>query len=72
MGVTTGISAGDRARTIAAAVDPASGPVDLVQPGHVFPLRARPGGIMERAGAPRRRSTSPRAPGCAAPGSSAR
>jgi 3,4-dihydroxy-2-butanone 4-phosphate synthase len=49
-GVTTGISAGDRARTIAAAVDPASGPADLVRPGHVFPLRARPGGILERAG----------------------
>ncbi len=49
-GVTTGISAGDRARTIAVAVDPASGPSDLVVPGHVFPLRARPGGILERAG----------------------
>jgi 3,4-dihydroxy-2-butanone 4-phosphate synthase len=49
-GVTTGISAADRARTIAVAVDPASGPDDLVQPGHVFPLRARPGGILERAG----------------------
>jgi 3,4-dihydroxy-2-butanone 4-phosphate synthase len=49
-GVTTGISAADRARTIAAAIDPASGPADLVQPGHVFPLRARPGGILERAG----------------------
>jgi 3,4-dihydroxy-2-butanone 4-phosphate synthase len=49
-GVTTGISAGDRARTIAVAADPASGPADLVQPGHVFPLRARPGGILERAG----------------------
>jgi 3,4-dihydroxy-2-butanone 4-phosphate synthase len=49
-GVTTGISAADRARTIAVAVDPASGPEDLVQPGHVFPLRARPGGILERAG----------------------
>jgi 3,4-dihydroxy-2-butanone 4-phosphate synthase len=49
-GVSTGISAADRARTIAAAVDPASGPADLVQPGHVFPLRARPGGIAERAG----------------------
>jgi 3,4-dihydroxy-2-butanone 4-phosphate synthase len=47
-GVTTGISAGDRARTIAVAVDPASGPDDLVQPGHVFPLRARPGGVLER------------------------
>jgi 3,4-dihydroxy-2-butanone 4-phosphate synthase len=50
VGVTTGISAGDRARTIAAAIDPASGPADLVVPGHVFPLRARPGGILERAG----------------------
>ena len=49
-GVTTGISAADRARTIAVAIDPASGPADLVQPGHVFPLRARPGGILERAG----------------------
>jgi 3,4-dihydroxy-2-butanone 4-phosphate synthase len=49
-GVTTGISAADRARTIAAAIDPASGPADLVQPGHVFPLRARPGGVLERAG----------------------
>ena len=49
-GVTTGISAADRARTIAVAVDPASGPEDLVQPGHVFPLRARPGGVLERAG----------------------
>jgi 3,4-dihydroxy-2-butanone 4-phosphate synthase len=49
-GVTTGISAGDRARTIAVAADPASGPADLVVPGHIFPLRARPGGILERAG----------------------
>ncbi len=49
-GVTTGISAPDRARTIAVAIDPESGPGDLVQPGHVFPLRARPGGILERAG----------------------
>jgi 3,4-dihydroxy-2-butanone 4-phosphate synthase len=49
-GVTTGISAGDRARTIAAAIDPANGPEALVEPGHVFPLRARPGGVLERAG----------------------
>jgi 3,4-dihydroxy-2-butanone 4-phosphate synthase len=49
-GVTTGISAADRARTIAVAVDSASGPEDLVRPGHVFPLRARPGGVLERAG----------------------
>jgi 3,4-dihydroxy-2-butanone 4-phosphate synthase len=49
-GVTTGISAGDRARTIAVAADPTGGPDDLVVPGHIFPLRARPGGILERAG----------------------
>ncbi|WP_044871862.1 3,4-dihydroxy-2-butanone-4-phosphate synthase [Pseudomonas sp. LFM046] len=49
-GVSTGISAADRARTIAVAVDPASTAVDLVQPGHVFPLRAQPGGVMQRAG----------------------
>jgi 3,4-dihydroxy-2-butanone 4-phosphate synthase len=49
-GVTTGISAADRARTIAVAVDAATRPEDLVQPGHVFPLRARPGGVLERAG----------------------
>jgi 3,4-dihydroxy-2-butanone 4-phosphate synthase len=48
VGVTTGISAADRARTIAVAVDPASGPEDLVRPGHVMPLRARPGGVLER------------------------
>jgi 3,4-dihydroxy 2-butanone 4-phosphate synthase/GTP cyclohydrolase II len=47
-GVTTGISAADRARTIEVAIDPASGPDDLVQPGHVFPLRARPGGLLQR------------------------
>jgi 3,4-dihydroxy 2-butanone 4-phosphate synthase / GTP cyclohydrolase II len=49
-GVTTGISAADRARTIQVAIDPASGPDDLVQPGHVFPLRARPGGVLQRTG----------------------
>jgi 3,4-dihydroxy-2-butanone 4-phosphate synthase len=49
-GVTTGISAADRARTIEIAIDPASGAEDLVQPGHVFPLRARPGGVLEREG----------------------
>ncbi|HEY5334262.1 MAG TPA: 3,4-dihydroxy-2-butanone-4-phosphate synthase, partial [Solirubrobacterales bacterium] len=47
-GVTTGISAADRARTIAVAIDPSAGPADLVRPGHVFPLRARPGGVLER------------------------
>ncbi|MGK2878169.1 MAG: bifunctional 3,4-dihydroxy-2-butanone-4-phosphate synthase/GTP cyclohydrolase II [Solirubrobacterales bacterium] len=49
-GVTTGISAADRARTIQVAVDPASSPRDLVQPGHVFPLKAKPGGVLERTG----------------------
>ncbi len=49
-GVTTGISAPDRSRTIQVAIDPSSRPHDLVQPGHVFPLRARPGGVLERAG----------------------
>jgi 3,4-dihydroxy 2-butanone 4-phosphate synthase / GTP cyclohydrolase II len=49
-GVTTGISAADRAHTIAVAIDPKSTPRDLVQPGHVFPLRARDGGVLVRAG----------------------
>ena len=49
-GVTTGISAHDRAHTIQVAIDPASRPRDLVQPGHVFPLKSRPGGVLERAG----------------------
>ena len=49
-GVTTGISAADRARTIQVAIDPESTPHDLVQPGHVFPLRARDGGVLVRAG----------------------
>jgi 3,4-dihydroxy 2-butanone 4-phosphate synthase / GTP cyclohydrolase II len=49
-GVTTGISAHDRSRTIQVAVDPTSKPSDLVQPGHVFPLRAREGGVLRRAG----------------------
>jgi 3,4-dihydroxy 2-butanone 4-phosphate synthase/GTP cyclohydrolase II len=49
-GVTTGISAADRAHTIAVAISPASAPRDLVQPGHIFPLRARDGGVLVRAG----------------------
>jgi 3,4-dihydroxy 2-butanone 4-phosphate synthase/GTP cyclohydrolase II len=49
-GVTTGISAADRARTIQVAVDPATCAGDLVRPGHVFPLRARPRGVLERRG----------------------
>jgi 3,4-dihydroxy-2-butanone 4-phosphate synthase/GTP cyclohydrolase II len=49
-GVTTGISAHDRARTIQAAVDASSSPDDFARPGHIFPLRARPGGVLERRG----------------------
>src|SRR6266550_8197109 len=49
-GVTTGISAADRSRTIQVAIHPDSTPHDLVQPGHVFPLRAKPGGVLERMG----------------------
>lgn len=49
-GVTTGISAADRARTIQLMVDPTATPADLVQPGHVFPLRAKAGGVLRRAG----------------------
>ena len=50
IGVTTGISAYDRARTIQVAIDPATQPADLARPGHVFPLRARKGGVLVRAG----------------------
>ena len=49
-GVTTGISAPDRARTVAVAIDPTAGRHDIVTPGHVFPLRARAGGVLVRAG----------------------
>ena len=49
-GVSTGISAADRARTIQVAIDPKSSPRELVQPGHVFPLKARAGGVLERVG----------------------
>ena len=49
-GVTTGISAADRARTVAVAVDSTKGAADIVTPGHVFPLRARDGGVLVRAG----------------------
>ena len=50
VGVTTGISAGDRARTIQVIADPTATPADLRKPGHVFPLRAKPGGVLRRAG----------------------
>jgi 3,4-dihydroxy 2-butanone 4-phosphate synthase/GTP cyclohydrolase II len=49
-GISTGISAHDRSRTIQVAIDPSKGPQDLVQPGHVFPLRARDGGVLRRTG----------------------
>src|SRR5512136_2411455 len=49
-GITTGISAADRAETIRIMAEPTAVPEDLIQPGHVFPLRARPGGVLQRAG----------------------
>jgi 3,4-dihydroxy 2-butanone 4-phosphate synthase/GTP cyclohydrolase II len=49
-GITTGISAHDRARTVAAAVAPGAQPADIRQPGHIFPLMAQPGGVLTRAG----------------------
>jgi len=49
-GVTTGISAADRAKTVQVAIDPATVPSDLRRPGHVFPLRSRPGGVLQRVG----------------------
>src|ERR671930_555999 len=49
-GVTTGISAHDRAHTIQVAIDPGTKPQDLVQPGHIFPLKAKVGGVLERTG----------------------
>lgn len=48
--ISTGISAADRAETVRAVIDPATGPDDISMPGHVFPLRAKPGGVLERAG----------------------
>lgn len=49
-GTTTGVSASDRARTVSALIDPGTRPEDLMRPGHMFPLRARPGGVLERPG----------------------
>jgi 3,4-dihydroxy 2-butanone 4-phosphate synthase/GTP cyclohydrolase II len=49
-GVTTGISAYDRAETIRCAIDPATDPAELARPGHIFPLRAQPGGVLARPG----------------------
>ena len=50
LGVSTGISAADRARTILVAIDPRTRPSDLTRPGHIFPIRAREGGVLKRAG----------------------
>ncbi|HEY8485767.1 MAG TPA: bifunctional 3,4-dihydroxy-2-butanone-4-phosphate synthase/GTP cyclohydrolase II [Limnochordales bacterium] len=50
VGVSTGISAYERAATVRALADPARGPADFIRPGHVFPLRAKPGGVLQRAG----------------------
>jgi 3,4-dihydroxy 2-butanone 4-phosphate synthase/GTP cyclohydrolase II len=49
-GITTGISAADRARTIQVAIDPSAKPADLARPGHIFPLKAQDGGVLKRAG----------------------
>jgi 3,4-dihydroxy 2-butanone 4-phosphate synthase/GTP cyclohydrolase II len=49
-GISTGISAADRARTVSVAIDPAKGAADIASPGHIFPLRARDGGVLVRAG----------------------
>ena len=49
-GITTGVSAAERAKTIQLMADPASSAADLVRPGHIFPLKSRPGGVLERAG----------------------
>jgi 3,4-dihydroxy 2-butanone 4-phosphate synthase/GTP cyclohydrolase II len=49
-GISTGISASDRAKTIRTAIRPKTGPEDLARPGHIFPLRAQPGGVLQRAG----------------------
>jgi 3,4-dihydroxy 2-butanone 4-phosphate synthase/GTP cyclohydrolase II len=49
-GITTGVAAAERAKTIQLLIDPSAGPTDLSRPGHIFPLRARPGGVLERAG----------------------
>jgi len=49
-GISTGVSAADRARTIHVAIDPVSGPHDLIEGGHILPLRARPGGVLQRSG----------------------
>lgn len=67
-GVSTGISAGDRARTIQVAVDPDSHPSDLIRPGHIFPLRAKRGGVLQRVGQTEASVDLARLAGCAPAG----
>jgi 3,4-dihydroxy 2-butanone 4-phosphate synthase/GTP cyclohydrolase II len=67
-GVTTGISAADRAETIRVAADPKFGPEDIVSPGHIFPLRAQPGGVLVRSGHTEGSVDLARLAGCAAAG----
>ncbi len=71
-GTTTGISAADRVATIRALHDPLTRPDDLARPGHVFPLRAREGGVLRRAGHTEAAVDLARSPGSGPPGSSAR
>jgi 3,4-dihydroxy-2-butanone 4-phosphate synthase len=67
-GTTTGVSAADRARTVAALIDPATEPRDLMRPGHMFPLRARAGGVLERPGHTEAAVELARLAGCAPAG----
>ena len=71
-GTTTGISAHDRATTIQALVDPATRPIDLSKPGHIFPLRAREGGVLVRAGQTEGSVDLCRLAACSPPASSAK
>jgi 3,4-dihydroxy 2-butanone 4-phosphate synthase/GTP cyclohydrolase II len=66
-GISTGISAHDRAKTIAVLVDPSAKPTDLVQPGHVFPLRAKAAACCAAPGTPKRASILRGWPGCSRP-----
>jgi len=67
-GTQTGVSAADRARTVAALIDPATRPEDLMRPGHMFPLRAREGGVLERRGHTEAAVDLARLAGCAPAG----
>jgi 3,4-dihydroxy 2-butanone 4-phosphate synthase / GTP cyclohydrolase II len=67
-GTSTGVSAADRAKTVAALIDPATRPDDLTRPGHMFPLRARPGGVRERRGHTEAAVDLARLAGCAPAG----